>query len=41
MDVYKVLRGIMGNLFQLGGPDGPQLKNATGSIEVRNATDDE
>jgi hypothetical protein len=39
MDILKHLRGIWGNLFKIGGPDGSQLKNNSGVIEIRDYTD--
>jgi len=36
---YEKLRGIIGNLFQFDGQDGPQLKNNSGVIEARDNTD--
>lgn len=36
---YEKIRGIIGNLFQLDGQDGPQIKNNSGVIEARNNTD--
>lgn len=33
MDIFKNIRGIMGNLFHIGGPDGKQIKNNTNSID--------
>lgn len=38
-DVYKVIRGVMGALFKIGGPSGPQLKNSAGVVEARNTGD--
>lgn len=39
-DVFKVLRGIMGDLFQIGGPVGPNVKNNSDTaLELRNAAD--
>lgn len=38
-DVYKKIRGIVGNLFQFDGGDGPQLKNSSGVIESKNSDD--
>lgn len=37
--VWDKLRGIIGDLFQLEGPSGPNLKNSSGIIELRNAGD--
>jgi len=37
--VFDKLRGIIGALFQLGGPTGPNLKDNSGVIEHRNAGD--
>lgn len=37
--VWDKMRGIVGNLFQLGGPVGPNLKNSSGVIELRNDDD--
>jgi len=39
MDLYKKIRGIVGNTFQLQ-KDGAQLKNNAGVLESRNANDD-
>lgn len=39
MSVYTKIQGIIGNLFQLGGPSGPGLKNNSGVVEARNSTD--
>jgi len=36
---YEKIRGIIGNLFQLDGQDGPQIKNNSGVIEARNNDD--
>ena len=33
------LVGTLKSFFQIGGPSGPRLKNASGTIEVRNAAD--
>ena len=38
MNACATLRGILNNLFQLG-KGGPQLKNASGAIEARDAAD--
>lgn len=35
---FKRLLGIVGNIFQLGGPNGPQFSNNSGVVENRNAT---
>lgn len=32
---YEKLRGIVGNLFQLGGVDGAQLNNNNGTVEIK------
>ena len=37
--VYEKLRGIIGSIFQLGGPSGPNLKDNSGVIEHRNPGD--
>lgn len=39
MSLFSNLRGIMGSLFQLGGPAGPNIKNSSGVVEARNAND--
>lgn len=39
MALFMKLRGIIGDLFQINGPDGPQLKDVSGTIEARNSTD--
>lgn len=39
MALFKRLAGIVGNLFQIGGPGGPAIKNNAGAIEHRNAAD--
>jgi hypothetical protein len=39
MSLFSNLRGIVGSLFQIGGPTGPQLKNNAGALEGRNAGD--
>ena len=39
MGVYQTLRGLMNDLFQLGGPTGVQLKNSAGILLIRNAAD--
>lgn len=39
-NVFKKIRGIVGNLFQFGNGDGPNLKNNSNIIEARNAADD-
>ena len=39
MGLYQTLRGLMNDLFQLGGPTGVQLKNGSGFLLVRNNTD--
>ncbi len=39
MGVFSKLAGVVGNLFQLGGPSGPAIKNNSGVIEARNAGD--
>jgi len=36
---YEKLRGIVGDLFQLNGPDGAQLKENSGVIEARDNAD--
>ena len=38
MNLLQRINGIIGNLFQLGS-GGPQIKNNSGAIEVRNSTD--
>lgn len=38
-DVWKKIKGIMGDLFKIGGPYGPTLKNSSGAVEVRDTTD--
>jgi hypothetical protein len=37
--VWDKLRGIIGNILQIGGPSGPNVKNNSGVIELRNAAD--
>lgn len=39
MALFEKLRGVMGQLFQLNGPDGPNLKNNSGAIEFRDTND--
>jgi len=39
MGLYQVIRGVMGDIFQIGGPSGPNLKNGSGILLVRNSTD--
>lgn len=38
MSLFSTLRGVAGNLFQIG-KGGPQLKNNGGNIDARNSTD--
>jgi hypothetical protein len=39
MALFEKLRGIMGDLFQINGPDGPQIKDTSGVIEAKNFDD--
>lgn len=39
MGIFKNLTGILGNLFQIGGTLGPQVKNNSGVLEARNSDD--
>lgn len=40
MSLFKKLRGVIGhNLFQFDGPEGPQFRNASGVIELRDKDD--
>jgi len=39
MGILKNFTGIIGNLFQIGGATGPQLKNNSGVIEAKNSDD--
>ena len=39
MALFKTIRGVMGSLFQVGGPAGNQVKNAANAIEIRNNDD--
>lgn len=41
MNVWSIIRGIMGNLFGIGGPDGINIKENSGVAELRNAADNE
>lgn len=40
MSIFKNFVGTMKGYFQIGGPSGNRLKNATDGIDVRNAADD-
>ena len=37
--IFQNIKGIMGSLFQIGGPSGNQLKNQADGLAVRNSTD--
>lgn len=39
MSLFSNLRGIMSQLFQIGGPTGPQWKNNASVMESRNSAD--
>lgn len=42
LDVWEAkLRGVMGNLFGIGGPGGVNLKNSSGLLIVRDDTDND
>lgn len=38
-NIFKTIKGIMGTLFQIGGPSGNQLKNQSDGLAIRNAAD--
>jgi len=40
MALFGNWKGIIGNLFQVGGPAGPQIQNNGGELEARNAAND-
>ena len=39
MAFWTKISGVMGTLFQIGGPSGPKLKSNSGAVEVRNSSD--
>jgi len=39
MGLFKNITGIMGNLFRIGGPSGPNIKNNSGVLEIKNTGD--
>ena len=39
MAIWSSLRGVLGNLFGIGGQGGVNVKHAAGTLEVRNAAD--
>ncbi|MBA3015480.1 MAG: hypothetical protein KKD63_16850 [Proteobacteria bacterium] len=38
-NIFKTIKGIMGSLFQIGGPSGNQIKNQSDGLAIRNAAD--
>lgn len=39
MSIFKNILGVMSNLFRIGGPSGPNIKNNSGVVEFRNTGD--
>ena len=38
-DLYKKFRGVIGDIFHVGGAEGPQVKNNSGVVEIRDSDD--